>query len=304
MNFQQLKARIPVMSYGRAPLLIIIAGRIGIAIAGVVVVRVSTVLLTPDQIGSINLLNSIATFFSLFLVVPVMHFMNRGFLEWYDRGILASNSIKYISYLLFVSFFAFAISGILQLQLKLVNGFSSFWIAVLIGITTFLQSVYNFSASGLNLFGQRGRFVFFANLVAWSSLLFSFLFFTWNPDIVSWSLGPVSGFLLGCLAIIVLWKKIKKKDFSSLPAETGTIFFSLKKIFSFSWPIVITSLLWWTQSQSYRFILEGVQGLKNVGLFSVAYALAAMPIMMYESIIGQYLDPVFFGDLKNNDRNG
>jgi hypothetical protein len=58
------------------------------------------------------------------------------------------------------------------------------------------------------------------------------------------------------------------------------------------------------QSNSYRFILDKIQGTSNVGLFVTAYGLAAAPIAMYESIISQYLDPIFFGDLKNQNRDG
>jgi O-antigen/teichoic acid export membrane protein len=304
LKLAELKAKIPVMSYGRVPLIIIVGGRIGVAIAGIVAVRVSTSLLTPDQLGSISQLNSLASLFSLLLVIPVMHFMNRGFLEWYDSGKLRPNALIYLFFLVVVAILSFLLSGLLEWQFNLVKGFGILAVAILISLITLLQSAYNFGVSGLNLFGQRAQFVFFGNLVAWVSIGFSVVLFKWHPNPVYWSAGQVLGFLLGCFSLFFIWKKINTPRVFHIPDPTHALVFSASRIFSFSWPILVTSGLWWMQSQSYRFILDRIQGLSNVGLFTVAYGLAAMPIAMYESIIGQYLDPGFFADLKNKNTEG
>ena len=87
---------IPVMKYGRLPLIIIVLGRIGVAVAAIVTLRISTSILTPFELGSITELNSIISLFSLLFVAPLSHFINRGFLEWNDSGTLYKNLRKFI----------------------------------------------------------------------------------------------------------------------------------------------------------------------------------------------------------------
>jgi hypothetical protein len=292
------------MSYGRLPLFIIVIGRIGVAIAAIITVRISTSILTPFEMGSITELNSIVSLFSLLLVIPITHFMNRGFLEWNDSGKLSQNIRKYIIYLLFISAIAFFLSGTLQYFYRVVTGFSFFWVAILVGLITLLQPLYNLAVAGLNLFSERGKFVFFSNLVAWTTLLFSVVGYKWQKNIVSWSFGQVISFLLGLSAFYFLRKIIRKSKSAPNSQDSNTIHFTIQTIYKFSWPILVTSALWWMQSNSYRFILDRVQGTANVGLFVTAYALAAAPIAIYESIISQYLEPIFFSDLKNQNRTG
>ena len=157
--------------------MIIISGRVGIALAGIIAVRVSTSLLTPDQQGTLSQLNSISNLFCLLLVIPVMHFMNRGFLEWFDSGKLVQNTRKYFLFLLAVSSFAFVLSSFLQWKIGIVNGMGIWAVAGLISLFILFQNIYTYGITGFNLFGVRSKFVFFSNLVAWSSIVFSVILF-------------------------------------------------------------------------------------------------------------------------------
>jgi len=283
---------------------VILLGRIGIALAGVVTVKVSTVLLQPDQLGSISQLNSLVNLFNMTLVIPVTHYITRGFLDWYDMRSLAKHTREYISYIFVVAFAAMVLSGILQWQVDIVKGFSISAVMLLVFVNLFAQPVNAFCTTGFNLFGERKKNVFITNLVAWSSLGISVLWFLSNRSNLSWSLGQVSGFLAGSISFFFIWKRIQKHDVVNIPQYEHRISFTRKAVFAFSWPILFTSGLWWVQTQSYRFILEKIQGLSTVGLFATAYALAAMPIMLYESIVTQYLEPTFFGELKNQGKDG
>lgn len=295
---------IPVMKYGRLPLIIIVLGRIGVAVAAIVTVRISTSILTPFELGSITELNSIISLFSLLFVAPLSHFINRGFLEWNDSGTLYKNLRKFIFYLFLVSLLAVLISGLLQYYFKIVSGFSILSLVLLVGSIILSQSLFNLAVAGLNLFSERGKFVFFSNLVAWSTLVFSVILYKWQSSVFFWSFGQVISFLLGFSAFFYLIKRINRNSTLSNSLDEHTFHFNTRAIFTFTWPIFLTSALWWMQSNSYRFILDKIQGTSNVGLFVTAYGLAAAPIAMYESIISQYLDPIFFGDLKKQNRDG
>lgn len=302
LKLEYIKAKIPVMAYGRAPLLFIIAGRIGVALAGIIAIRVSTDLLSPDQQGSLSQLSAIVNLFSLLLVIPVVHFMNRGFLEWFDAGKLKINTIKFFFFLVAISAFAFILSSVLQWKFSIIVGMGIFSVAFLISMFLLIQNISNYGINGFNLFGQRPRFVIFSNIVAWSSIVFSVILFNWYKSPFSWSLGQVIGFLIGCFSIILIWRNLHPKNALPVKASQHDIHFNLQAIFIFSWPILISSGLGWLQLQSYKFILDYIQGIKAVGLFSVAYGLAATPINIYQSIISQYLDPIFFDDLRQKTR--
>ena len=292
------------MSYGRLPLMIIISGRVGIALAGIIAVRVSTSLLTPDQQGTLSQLNSISNLFCLLLVIPVMHFMNRGFLEWFDSGKLVQNTRKYFLFLLAVSSFAFVLSSFLQWKIGIVNGMGIWAVAGLISLFILFQNIYTYGITGFNLFGVRSKFVFFSNLVAWSSIVFSVILFNWFKSPFSWSLGQVIGFLVGCISVVMIWKNLHNQKPLLDHHTSSSIHFNLPSILLFSWPILISSGLGWVQLYSYRFILDKIQGISIVGLFSVGYSLAATAITIYQSIITQYLDPIFFNDLRNKEPEG
>ncbi len=293
------------MLRSRVPLITIIVGRLGIAFAGIVSVKVSTMLLSPEQLGSISQLNSMVNLFNLVLVIPVAHFITRGFLDWYETDHLADNSGKYFCYVAITALAATLIAGVLQWQCQLVSNFSIPAILFLVGLNMVFMPLNSFGSTGFNLLGKRGVNVFFTNLVAWASLLFSIgLFYIYKTN-VAWSLGQAAGFIAGSFSVFILWKRITgRRQTEALPIHEHAIVFSAGKIFAFSWPFIFTSGLWWVQTQSYRFILDKIQGLADVGYFSVAYALASMPIMLYESVIGQYLEPTFFGELKNQGKEG
>ncbi len=282
----------------------IILGRIGIGLAGIATVKISTTLLSPDQLGSISQLNSLVNLFNITLIIPVAHYMTRGFLDWYDSGKLLDNTRKYFKYVLLIVALSVLLSGFIQWQWSLVKGFGIAAVMLLVGMNIFAQPVNAFGATGYNLFGLRKINVFFTNLVAWSALGFSLSLFYFYRDNFSWSLGQALGFVAGGTSILFLWKKIKKKNGLNIAEHVHAIPFSKSAIFAFSWPFVFTSSLWWIQTQSYRFVLERIQDISQVGLFATAYALAAMPIMLYESIIGQFLEPTYFGELKNQGREG
>lgn len=304
MEINQLYASGLALVKARLPFMVIIVGRIGIALAGVITVKLSTVLLKPDQLGSISQLNSLVNLFNISLVIPVAHFMTRGFLDWYDSNQLSTNTKKYLGYVLVVSVASVLVSGAIQWQWNLVNGFGILSVMLLVGLNIIAQPINSFGTTGFNLFGFRKTNVFFTNLVAWTSLGCSILLFYVYRNTFSWSMGQVVGFMAGCFSFFLIWKKISNHSVVELPVHEHAIIFSRKAVFAFSWPFLFTSSLWWIQTQSYRFILEKIQGLSEVGLFATAYALAAMPIMLYESIITQYLEPSFFGELKNQGREG
>lgn len=274
------------------------------AICSIISVKISTIYLTPSDLGSLSELNSLVYFFFITMIAPVSHFVIRGFLEWNDQGILGDIIQKFIKYTISIALLAGLMSLILQLNWIVVKGFDFTYLSILVFAFIIFQTLNGIGTTGLNLFGQRKIYTIFTNLVAWSSLVFSVVIFFLIPSKISWSFGQLLGFIVGSLSLFFLWKKIKNDDGYSNFNQFNALPFSKKKIIEFSWPFIFTSTLWWFQTQSYRFVLGHEHKIEYVGYFVTAYSLAAMPIMISEGIIAQYLEPTFYNRLKYQDQFG
>jgi O-antigen/teichoic acid export membrane protein len=279
-------------------------GRAGVALAQIILVRISTQLLTPAQMGGVSQMGSLASFFSILLVVPVGHYITRGFLEWHDAGRLQGYLKRYFAYILFVAFGAVVAAWGVQAQWQLVSGFSTAAIALLIGLYMLSSPVSALGTTGLNLLNQRVKFAVFSNLPVWVSLGLSPILFIQYGNPAFWSLGQYIGLAIGCLSCWVLWRHLSDGAVVPLPAQGRPLPFSVSAIFGFAWPVMMTASLWWLQSQSYKFVLDRIQGAANVGLFAVGYSLAAAPIAMYEGLFGQFYEPIFYGELKGQGVEG
>jgi len=59
-------------------------------------------------------------------------------------------------------------------------------------------------------------------------------------------------------------------------------------------PLVPLALVAWTSSLSDRYIIGGILGIGQVGLYTAAYGLISMPFLMVGGIIGQTLRPPYY----------
>jgi O-antigen/teichoic acid export membrane protein len=82
----------------------------------------------------------------------------------------------------------------------------------------------------------------------------------------------------------------------SLPQNLRTVLF-------FGWPQAAAFLLWWGQSQSYRFILEHIAGLAYVGLYAVAAIVVSQTMQTLKALFDEYYAPKLFGDVARATTN-
>ena len=279
-------------------------GRVGVALGQIILVRISTELLTPAQLGGVSQMGSLVSFSGLLLAVPIVHYITRGFLEWHDAGILQGYLKRYFAYVLFMAFAVALVAGGIQAQWKLVGGFSTTAVALLAGIHFFSSPISTLGTTGLNLLKKRVSFAIFLNLPIWVGLVVSPVLFSRYSGAEYWSLGQYFGLGVACFSCWFLWRNLSIRAVLPLSGQARSLSFSASAIFAFSWPVMITAALWWMQSQSYRFVLDRIQGVAYVGLFTAGYSLASMPIAMYEGLFGQFYEPIFYGELKGQGREG
>ena len=78
--------------------------------------RVATMLLSPEEMGKISLVLTTTAFFALFLVNPVGMFINRRIHAWKANGAARYYLTRYASYLLLVAFIASIVLTVLYLK--------------------------------------------------------------------------------------------------------------------------------------------------------------------------------------------
>ncbi|MBI1923209.1 hypothetical protein HYR99_03055 [Candidatus Poribacteria bacterium] len=279
-------------------------GRMVQATGQMLTVRVATELLSPAQIAGVTQMGSMAMLFNVLLIAPVWHYIARGFGEWRDTRRLVEYLQRYLVYLPIVTLVAMIAVWGLQSQFHLVNGFSTRWVVSLISIYMLSAPISTMGTTGFNLLNQRIKFVFFSNIPVWVGLGISVLLFRAYASPSVWSLGQFAGLSVGGLSFVMLNRKLQGERSKPSVTDAKTLPFTVHAIFGFAWPVVITAALWWMQSQSYRFVLDKIQGPAHVGLFTMGYGLAATPIAMYEGIFGQFYEPIYYNDLKGQGVEG
>ena len=75
-----------------------------------------------------------------------------------------------------------------------------------------------------------------------------------------------------------------------------------KDIIHYSLPLVPLALVAWVTSLSDRYIIGGISGIGQVGIYAAGYGLINMPFLTIEGIIGQTLRPAYFQSVSSRDR--
>lgn len=284
---------------------VIVASRIT-QVAGMLLnARISTALLPPEQMAGVVQLMSVAAFFNLLLIVPVWHYVARGFNEWRAAGVLRRHAVQFIDFIAIVAVASALLGWALEHALNPVAGFGASWVAILIGLYVLSSAISTLGTSGSNLLGDRVKFAFFSNVPIWGGLILSVIAYHWRPVPTSWALGQIGGLVLGCISYLVIRAKLDAPQPSVSEIAPGLVRpFTVRSVAWFAWPTVVTAGLWWVQSQSYRFVLDRVGGLASVGLFAIGYGLAASPVALYESVFGQYYEPIFYRALHGKGSGG
>jgi O-antigen/teichoic acid export membrane protein len=275
-------------------------------VAKIISIRVSTTLLSPGQLGSVSQMMSMAGGFGQILFSPVWIYIMRGFRDWHESGVLLKNLMIYLKYIIIVSFFSMICAGLLQWIFHAVNGISIMWVVVLVGIYLLFFPINSAGTNGLNLLYRRVEFVVFSNLANWVGLGLAAILVIVFSHQVYWVLGQYLGIAIAATSFIFLVMHLRSfKGKRVVECDSKKIIpFNIRAVFPFAWPQLVTSIMWWIQSQSYRFVLDKIGVIADVGLFSVSYGLAATPIILFESLFGQFYEPIYYDNLKGKDING
>jgi O-antigen/teichoic acid export membrane protein len=279
---------------------IVILGRAFLALGSLITVRIATELMTPEQMGTVTQMVSVASLFGLVLLTPVWHYMARGFREWHETGMLLKYIKQFLAYIVMATCVVLVVVWFVQALFHPVANLGTGWVVILAGLYFVSVSVSTIGTSGFNILNHRIHFVLLANIPIWMGLCLAVIMFRVTAIVPFWVLGLFLGYALAGFSVVLLYIKLKREKINP-SSDLRSLPFDVKAVFAFAWPVVLSAALWWLQSQSYRFIIPGTS---NVGLFAMAYTLAAAPLALYEGIFGQFYEPIYYKDLKFQGPNG
>jgi O-antigen/teichoic acid export membrane protein len=281
--------------------LIILIGRVLIMMTSIVSIRIFTTILSPTEIGRLNLLLGISGWFSMVLLSSIGTYMNRKILEWDDDGLAYKSLLLWFKYLLVVSIFAGCSTLILMQFIDLGIQIGGTWVLVIMIGTVLMGSGNSMIISLLNLFDKRFWFVFSSVMTSWIGLIIATSLTLWiSRNAEHWILGQIiSQGLLFLFATMILLRFLKQKSTSKIQALNAG--FDIKTMFRFVWPLTIAALLYWVQTQGYRFLFIEIADLKSLGFLVVGMGIGSSFMVAFDTLFSQYYHPIFYAEIAHSN---
>jgi O-antigen/teichoic acid export membrane protein len=282
-------------------LITIIFGRAAQFLLALLMMRVATTLLSPQEMGRVSLVLSTTAFFALFFINPVGMFINRRLHSWQGAGVARHYLTRYAGYLLMV-----ALVASLALSWLSVIGVVNFgvplgWLLLLVCGSLFFNTINQTAIPSLNLLGDSRRFVFLSIVTLAAGFLFAVLSvkLMW-PSAQHWLFGLMVGqALLAALGTKILFAQLKRRENPRMSHVIQRR--HLQALFAFAWPVAIAAGLGWVQAQGYRYLLQERLGLAPLGLFVAGYGISIGMIAGFESILTTYFQPRLYRDASLGD---
>jgi O-antigen/teichoic acid export membrane protein len=270
------------------------------ALAGLATIRVATGMLTPEIMGYVAQTASLVALLTSIFVVPVGLYVGRGFLGWFDSGIARKRLRRFLVFVAVAAVAAALIVLILRSCISIIDGISAVSLAALTLLYVFGFPLQTTGAACLNLLGRRISYVGFGNLAVWGGLAFAVGMFHYFPSPDAWLFGVYLGYVAAACAFLLVMRLA-----GEFPRDaTGTLPFTVQTVFLFAWPQALTAMLWWTQSQSYRFVLGEVGGPALVGLFAAGYTVCAGTMQAFETLFHEFYNPKLYRSLADQGQAG
>lgn len=263
--------------------------------------RTATQLLSPEEMGRMVLINTIAAFFTVLLISNVGMFINRRLHAWNAQGQVKQYLNYYWGYLLLVSVIAAACLVAINTIGAVNFQTDTAWLLILVCGSLLFNTANQTLIPSLNLLEFRGWFISLTLLTIITGFLFSLLLVLYfGPRAEYWLLGQLIGLtLLTFAGGKVFFDRVSGPN-TEITVSSGHI----RTLFLFAWPVAISVGLNWVQTQGYRFLMENMAGLSALGLFAAGYSVSAGLFAAVETILATYFQPRFYKRISDGTRDG
>jgi O-antigen/teichoic acid export membrane protein len=281
----------------------IVAGQIAAITGSLVLMRVLTEYLEPEQYGQLALGLSVAAFFNQVAMGGISAGIVRFYsiaVEKYDLpGYLhASNRLMGYATAVVVAIALVLMTGLLWL------GYSQWMGLVAAALVFSVLSGYNVSLSGIqNAARQRAVVAFHVGVDAWLKIFLAICVMIW---VGSSSTAVVLGYALSSL--IVTCSQLYFLRLLTHPQVTATHTHENwgRQIWLYSWPFATWGVFAWVQQGSDRWALQTFATTQDVGLYALLFQLGYVPIGLVTSMAMGFLAPILYqhsGSASNHTQN-
>ncbi len=283
-----------------APLL----SRAGQLAAAFATIKLSTTLLSPAEVGSVNQLNSFAMLLATGLLLPIIAYFTRGVIGWVETGRFEANARVMLCTIALAAFTLSAVGALLQWSWGVVHDVTVPWVGFLLLVYLIGFPIHNLLVNCTAVLGRRTQTAIQFNLAAWLGLAAAITLYLQFDTAETWYLGICIGFLVSGQVFWIFLRKIRGSTVAGQRAYHNVLPFDMTAVLRFIWPQVLVGVLWWIQSQSYRFQLAEISSIATVGLFFAGYALCSVPMQAFEATVNEYYAPMLYGRIDTTSQSG
>jgi len=290
-----------ILSEAKRDFFIIIIGKILQIVFMLAIIKISTKLLGPKDMGNMYMLMAFSSFFMLTFLNPIGQYIQRHLNEWKESGALANNIVYHMMYVILVSFLAvfFMLIYIEFMGTPVDFSKSNFLILFFLYLSfTYLNLFIIFL---LNLLYYRTMFIVLTLFTAMGILLFGYLFIDiFGKNAENWLYGLITSNIIFTIVAYIYFKhRVGSPSFSLKNSLMSINRERLAPILTFVVPLALASIFMWVQHSGYRIIIESNNGLSFLGFLAIGLVVATQIATVFESIALQYLYPIYYKDITN-----
>ncbi len=282
----------------------VITGQVVAIIGTIMLVRLLTEYLEPEQYGQLALGLTVVSLVNRVVMGGITAGIGRYYSIAKEKQDLRGYVLASRRLMVYATLVAMAIGVVLSGGL-LYLGYSQ-WIGL--ATAALILSVMNGYSSSLssiqNAARQRAVVALHSGLDAWLKILFVLYIFLWYG---SSSTVVVFGYVLSSIfvtgsQIFFLRRLIQTKATKSKENSKNWVL----QIWSFSWPFSAWGIFTWMLLVSDRWALEIFSSMHDVGLFAVLFQLGYTPIVLLTGMLVAFIGPILYqrsGDATDQSRN-
>ncbi|MBI3351114.1 MAG: hypothetical protein HY036_00900 [Nitrospirae bacterium] len=268
-------------------------------------IRVMTELVKPAELGRFYYILSISSFIGLTLFNPMMFYVDRWCLKWWEERRIGEFLQSVVSYWVLA---AFAAAGVLWAYQSIFPGKAPLSIPTLtmaVPLIVLAGTVTSVCISIINICYKSQFLVgFMLNLQVWANLAgvsAAVLLFTKDAEylLLGQSISAVIVTVIACSILLRLGRVVTppKKVERRMPVAWNEVWY-------FVWPMVLAQMLAWGQLQGLRVPLNATGGPAMVAIFSVLGGVAIGVFGVFEFVFTNLYIPRFWSQVHEKELDG
>lgn len=280
--------------------IILFAGRFIVGLGTVVSIRVITEMVSPFQLGRFYYCMAIGGFFSLVLFNPMMVYVNKSCIHWFQIIDGLKNAKSVLIYWIWAALACALLLSFVWYFMGASRPMGLLYFLFLIPLIILSDTVISSGNSMLNFIGYRFIYVVINSFQVWGVFLGTVLaVLLFGTEAENMIVGRMAAqVLLVGLVIFFVWKTYKRNETVAAKKRSAL---SWRAVWHFCWPIALTQVFFWAQFQGFRIPLKATAGEYGVGIFSVILGFIVAVFSIFDSLFTQLYAPIFWKNVTDKD---